>query len=115
MKLKRSVLSAILFLGLLANAVAQTVQIPSSHENTSVEEILLPPPTGSYPVGQASFHRIDASRPEPFTEDSKEKRQVLFHIWYPAESAGSSPASLRLNRRAKKPTERHKRRSSKDK
>ena len=62
MKLKRSVLSAILFLSLLANAVAQTVQVPSSHENTSVEEILLPPPKGSYPVGRASFHRIDASQ-----------------------------------------------------
>ena len=93
MKLKRSLLSAILLLGLLANAVAQTVQVPSSQQNTSVEEILLPLPTGSYPVGRASFHRIDASRPEPFTEDSKEKRQVLFHIWYPAESAGNSPAS----------------------
>ena len=53
---------------------------------------MLPTPTGSYRVGRASFHRIDASRPETVTEDPKDPRQVLFHIWYPAEPTGGTLA-----------------------
>jgi len=88
------ILLLVLFSYLFINSVAQTAQAQSepSRQNASVEEILLPTPTGSYRVGRASFHRTDTSRPETFTEDSTDKRQVLFHIWYPAESTGGSVA-----------------------
>jgi predicted dienelactone hydrolase len=88
----------VLLLGcIIAQAFLQSQQaagdydIANSQQN-SVEEILLPAPTGSYRVGRASFHRIDTSRPELFTEDTGDHRQILFHIWYPAETAGGSLA-----------------------
>jgi predicted dienelactone hydrolase len=57
-----------------------------------VAEILLPTPTGPYRVGRVSFHRVDTSRPEPYTADPEDHRQVVFHIWYPAETTGGSDA-----------------------
>lgn len=94
MKLRRFLLSIFLPLCLLAGSAAQTIQpgSVSSEQNASAQEILLPTPTGRYRVGRVSFHRIDNSRPETFTEDATDKRQVLFHIWYPAESNGGSVA-----------------------
>lgn len=77
----------------LAEAVACYTEFRPSAQDTSAGQILLPRLTGPYRVGRASFHRIDASRPETFTEDPTDKRQVLFHIWYPAESNGGSAAS----------------------
>ncbi|HET9713541.1 MAG TPA: hypothetical protein VFP64_16745 [Pyrinomonadaceae bacterium] len=64
----------------------------SSRQNASAAEIVLPTPTGSYRVGRASFHGIDKSRLEPFTEDPSDHREVLFQIWYPAESTGGTLA-----------------------
>lgn len=64
----------------------------SSRQNASAAEIVLPTPTGSYRVGRASFHGIDESRLEPFTEDPSDHREVLFQIWYPAESTGGTVA-----------------------
>jgi predicted dienelactone hydrolase len=95
MKLKIFLLSTVLPFCLLVNSAAQTVQSGSvsSKQDAPVEEILLPSPTGQYRVGRASFHRIDASRPETFTDDSSDYRQVLFHIWYPAEAGSGSVAS----------------------
>ena len=94
MKLRKSVLSLVFLFGILINSAAQTVSSisVSSSQNTSAEETVLPMPAGSYRVGRASFHRIDTSRPEPFTEDPSDHRQVLFHIWYPAELTGGTVA-----------------------
>lgn len=90
MKPSKFLLSIVLPICLHINSAAQTVPSSSvsSSQNASTEEIVLPMPTGSYRVGRASFHRIDTSRPEPFTEDPSDHRQVLFHIWYPAEPTG---------------------------
>lgn len=93
-KLERLFLSIALPLCLFVNSAAPTVQTQSASagQNPSAEQAQLPAPTGRYRVGRASFHRVDASRPEPFTSDASDSRQVLFHIWYPAERAGGSPA-----------------------
>lgn len=64
----------------------------SSRQNAAAEEIVLPMPRGSYRVGRVSFHRIDTSRPETFTEDPTDNRQVLFQIWYPAQPTGGTVA-----------------------
>jgi dienelactone hydrolase len=95
MKVKKVLLSTVLPLCLMVNSAAQTVPPPSvsSKQDVSIEEILLPSPTGSYQVGRASFNRIDTSRPEPFSTGPTNRRQVVFHIWYPAESVRSSLAS----------------------
>ena len=94
MKAGKFLLPIILPFCLHTNSAAQTVPSSSvsSRANASAEEIVLPMPTGSYRVGRASFHRIDTSRPEPFTEDPTDHREVLSQIWYPAESAGGTVA-----------------------
>ena len=94
MKASKFLLPIILPFCLHTNSVAHMVPSGSvsSSQNASTEEIVLPTPTGSYRVGRASFHRIDTSRPEPFTTDPSDHRQVLFHIWYPAEPTGGTVA-----------------------
>jgi dienelactone hydrolase len=94
MKRMKWLLSLVLPFCMFINSARQPVRSSSlaSKQNASAEEIMLPRPTGPYRVGRASFHRVDTSRPEPFTEDSSDHREVLFHIWYPAESAGGTVA-----------------------
>jgi predicted dienelactone hydrolase len=89
-----AIILLILFSCLLRDASAQTVSRAPAPATPPAPAggILLPAPTGPHRVGRVSFHRIDTSRPEPFTEDSTDNRQVLFHIWYPAEPAGGSAA-----------------------
>ena len=93
MKLGKCLLSVLAFC-MFINSFGQT--IPSSsvstRQNDSREEIVLPTPTGSYRVGRASFHRIDNSRPETFTPDPTDNREVLFQLWYPAEPTGGTVA-----------------------
>ena len=94
MKSRKCLPTLVLPFCMFINSAAQAVPSSSvsSRQNPPAEEIVLPTPTGSYRVGRASFHRIDASRPETFTEDPKDHRQVLFHIWYPADPAGGTVA-----------------------
>jgi len=94
MKASNFLLPIILPFCLHTNSGPQTVRFSSvsSKVTASAKEIGLPMPTGSYRVGRASFHRIDTSRPEPFTEDPSDHRQVLFQIWYPAEPTGGTVA-----------------------
>lgn len=91
---RKLLLSLVLPFCLFINFAVQTVSSSSisSGQNASADEIVLPAPTGSYRVGRASFHRIDKSRLEPFTEDPSDHREVLFQIWYPAEPAGGTVA-----------------------
>src|SRR5215211_6224542 len=94
MKLRKFLPLVILSLCLLIYSAAQTVPSSSvsARQNVLAEEILLPKPTGSYRVGRASFHRIDVSRPETFTADPNDHRQVLFHVWYPAAPTAGTVA-----------------------
>lgn len=93
MKLGKYVLSVLPFC-MFINSAMQTVPSSSisTRQNDLAEEIVLPMPTGSYRVGRASFHRVDTSRPETFTPDPADNREVLFHLWYPAEPAGGTVA-----------------------
>jgi predicted dienelactone hydrolase len=53
----------------------------------------LPAPTGSYSVGTTRLHLVDASRPETFTVDATDRRELLVQVWYPAEpETGGDPA-----------------------
>lgn len=44
----------------------------------------LPKPTGIYGVGSARFSFVDSTRPETFTPDPNDFREVAFRVWYPA-------------------------------
>src|SRR5688572_10345885 len=94
MKLGKCLLSLVLPFCLFTNSAAPTVTSSSvsARQTASAAEIVLPTPTGSSRVGRASFHRIDTSRLELFTEDPSDHREVLFQIWYPAEPAGGTVA-----------------------
>ncbi len=51
-----------------------------------------PKPTGSYAVGSTRFSLVDTARPETFTEDPNDHRELLIRVWYPAKPApGAQP------------------------
>ncbi len=57
--------------------------------------VTLPRPTGPSAVGTTRFSLVDAARPETFTEDSSDRREVLVRIWYPATPmSGARPEPL---------------------
>lgn len=42
-----------------------------------------PHPTGPYDVGTVTRHWVDAARPEVFTADPDDRRELMAQIWYP--------------------------------
>jgi dienelactone hydrolase len=47
----------------------------------------LPKLTGSYGVGVRSMHLVDESRPENFTTDQTDVREMMVQLWYPTETS----------------------------
>lgn len=75
----------------LAGPVAS--QVPATPEAPAPLSITLPNPTGSYAIGRETLPLVDRSRPEVMTTDPGDHREVLLHIWYPAErNSGVRPA-----------------------
>jgi predicted dienelactone hydrolase len=50
-----------------------------------------PHPSGPYVIGTLTYHWVDADRPEVFTADPGDRRELMVQIWYPAEEDPSSP------------------------
>jgi predicted dienelactone hydrolase len=50
-----------------------------------------PDPSGSYEIGTLTYHWVDADRPEVFTADPDDRRELMVQIWYPAKGDPSSP------------------------
>lgn len=53
----------------------------------------LPPPTGPYGVGRTLAYAKDDDRPEIWTEDAKDRRELPLFIWYPADPAAKGTLS----------------------
>jgi predicted dienelactone hydrolase len=51
-----------------------------------------PHPTGPYAVGTMTYHWVDAARPEVFTADPDDRRELMVQLWYPAKPV---PAAAR--------------------
>jgi predicted dienelactone hydrolase len=51
----------------------------------------IPQPTGAYAIGTLTYHWVDRSRPETFTSDPNDRRELMVQIWYPAAVGPSSP------------------------
>src|SRR5918995_826591 len=51
-----------------------------------------PHPSGPYEIGTLTYHWVDADRPEVFTADPDDHRELMVQIWYPAEEDPSSRA-----------------------
>jgi len=49
-----------------------------------------PHPHGPYEIGTLTYHWVDTSRPEIFTADPSDQRELMVQIWYPAQPAGSA-------------------------
>ena len=50
-----------------------------------------PPPGGPYAIGTLNYHWVDADRPEIFSTDPNDRRELMVQIWYPAKADPSSP------------------------
>src|SRR5215211_2320042 len=50
-----------------------------------------PHPSGPYEIGMLTYHWVDADRPEVFTADPDDRRELMVQIWYPAREDPSSP------------------------
>ncbi len=54
--------------------------------------VKLPQPTGPDAVGASRFSLVDTARPETFTDDPSDHRELLIRVWYPAKPApGAQP------------------------
>ena len=42
-----------------------------------------PRPTGPYGIGTVTYHWVDTSRPELFTTDPNDHRELMVQVWYP--------------------------------
>ena len=70
--------------GILSLAISITLPIllPVFH---------FPTPTGPYAIGTLTYHWIDTSRPELFTTDPGDHRELMAQVWYPARNEPSAP------------------------
>lgn len=66
----------------LALAVALSVLVP-------VFRLALP--SGPYGIGTLTYHWVEASRPDVFAADPKQRRQLMAQIWYPAKANPAAP------------------------
>ncbi len=75
----RFLLGAEIALGVLALIVATALPLllPVFHFRK---------PTGPYAIGTLTYHWVDTSRPELFTTDPNDHRELMAQIWYPATS-----------------------------
>ncbi|TDD52379.1 alpha/beta hydrolase [Nonomuraea terrae] len=54
-------------------------------------DVALPEPTGRKPVGLATLHLVDRSRPDPWNPEA-DRRELMVSLWYPAKKAVGKPA-----------------------
>ena len=58
----------------------------------------LPGPSGDYTIGTRYLSFVDTSRPEPFTLDTDDHREITVKAWYPAEpKEDTQPAPYLVN------------------
>lgn len=68
------------------------IKISGSHDAS-----FLPKLTGTYGVGVSSLHLIDASRPENFTTDTSDVREMMVQLWYPTEPTLEGPRATYMD------------------
>jgi predicted dienelactone hydrolase len=71
-------------LGVLALVVAIALPL-------AVPVFRFPHPTGPFAVGTQTYHWVDAARPDVFTADPDDRRELVVQVWYPAEDDPSAP------------------------
>src|SRR5215216_1941469 len=79
-------LAAGLAVGLGVLGLAVSVALP-----VVVPVFRFPQPSGPYGIGTLTYHWKDADRPEVFTADPGDRRELMVQVWYPAKGDPSSP------------------------
>jgi hypothetical protein len=69
------------FAARLISPGAGMIMLSGTHEIS-----FLPKPTGPYGIGIKTFHLIDSSRPENFTADTTDVRELMMQLWYPIQN-----------------------------
>ncbi len=59
----------------------------------TAQKITLPPPTGDYTIGTTHLVFVDETRPELFTEDPADHREVTVKVWYPGDAVKKASAA----------------------
>jgi dienelactone hydrolase len=54
----------------------------------------LPAPSGPHAVGRVTWHIVSQDRPEQFTEDPDDTREIRADVYYPAEANSDAPAGV---------------------
>ncbi len=57
-----------------------------------------PRPTGPYPIGTLTDHWIDSTRPEVFTADPSDRRELMVQLWDPARYQRGAPRAPYVER-----------------
>jgi len=72
----------------VAGRVATAVGLIGLAASTALPMLIpifrFPTPTGPYAIGTLTYHWIDAGRPEVFTADPDDRRELMVQVWYPA-------------------------------
>jgi hypothetical protein len=50
-----------------------------------------PQPTRPDAIGTLTYHWVDAARPEVFTADPHDRRELMVQLWYPAKGDPAAP------------------------
>lgn len=70
-----------LFVWLVAVALPVALPVPR-----------LPDPTGSYAIGTFTAYLVDTNRPETYTDDPNDNRELAVQVWYPAANRDGKSA-----------------------
>ena len=64
--------------------VKQLAKASDELEYLNTIYLKLPKPSGPYAIGTKNLYFVDASRPESFTSDPDDHREIAVRVWYPA-------------------------------
>ncbi|GAB4514974.1 MAG: hypothetical protein OHK0046_17820 [Anaerolineae bacterium] len=64
----------------------------NGESTTAASSVSYPQPMGAYQVGRTQFGWTDDERPETYTEDPDDDRQVVVTVWYPTTTTSTGAA-----------------------
>ncbi len=86
---RRRILGAALAAG-IASPIGLARHASATPVSSGPARIMLPPPTGPYPLGTVSLHVVDRSRPDAVAGPGR-YRELMASVWYPARDIGRYP------------------------
>jgi len=79
------------FVGAIVVLVAFVLLLSSMAASIAMPVFEIPPPDGPYMIGTQDQYLVDTSRPEWFTADPNDHRELLVRVWYPAGPSANTP------------------------